>query len=108
MKLSRLLDLLDNWAKWMKQDNHKLGYPSQINYFSTGGASTLETFNEMIDESEYKNIKIIDACIHSLETEQKKAIYAKWLNEKKPMYYDLKLDLAMDNLMTMLSRRIFA
>ena len=31
-----------------------------------------------------------------------------WLGGKKPMYYERDLDLAMDNLLTIVGRRIFA
>ena len=40
--------------------------------------------------------------------EQKQAIYARYLNEKKPIFYEVKLNDAMDNLLDIAGRRILA
>jgi hypothetical protein len=54
------------------------------------------------------NIRTLDAIIHSLDQGQQQAIYAKYLNGKPPLAYQWQLDMALDNLLTISSRRINA
>tara|TARA_R110002020_G_scaffold219343_2_gene427221 strand:- start:191 stop:514 length:324 start_codon:yes stop_codon:yes gene_type:complete len=107
MRIDRLMVLLEDWSKWMKHDSHKLGYPSKSLGITSGGESS-EAFDDMVLEADSKNTKTINAIINSLPREQREAIYARWLGSKKPMYYELKLELAMDNLLTIADRRIYA
>lgn len=106
MELNRLLELLDKWKLYMRSDNHKLGYPSKSIGMSSGGASG--SFDDMYDEVEDDNIRTVDAVIHSLPKDQQQAIYARYLKTKKPLYYELKLEMAIDNLLTIVGRRIGA
>jgi hypothetical protein len=108
MEINRLLVILDDWAKWMKFDNHRLGYPSKSSFLTSGGESSHDAFKHMIEEADKENVKTMNAIINSLEPEQRKAVYARYLKEKKPMYYEVKLNLAMDNMLTMASKRIYA
>jgi|TARA_R110000772_G_scaffold196360_3_gene307124 hypothetical protein len=108
MRIERLMVILDDWSSWMKSDNHKLGYPNKVSYMSSGGESTADVFEDMVGKTDNENVKILNACIHSLDKEQREAVYARWLGSKKPVYYELKLDLAMDNLLTMVGKRIYA
>ena len=108
MEIGRLITILEDWSRWMKHDSHKLGYPSKTSYLSSGGESTSDAFEHMIDRADKENVKILNACIDSLNVTQKKAIYYKWLGGKKPMYYERDLDLAMDNLLTIVGKRIYA
>ena len=98
MQINRLIVILEDWARWMKSDNHKLGYPNKSSYFSSGGESTADVFEHMVDETDNTNVKILNACIESLNAPQKKAIYYRWLGGKKPM----------DNLLSIVGRRIYA
>ena len=88
----------------MRHDNHKLGYPSKSIGMSSGGASG--SFDDMYNEVEDDNVRTVDAVIHSLPKDQREAIYARYLKTKKPMYYEKHLELALDNLLTMVGRRI--
>jgi len=106
MEMNRLLELLDKWRLYMKSDNHKLGYPSKSIGMSSGGASG--SFDDMYDEVEDDNIRTVEAVIHSLPKDQQEAIYARYLKTKKPMYYEMKLELAIDNLLTIVGRRVGA
>jgi hypothetical protein len=106
--MNRLLDLLDKWKLYMKSDNHKLGYPNKSIGLSSGGESSYDVFDEMYESSELENVKTLDAVIHSLNQEEQKAIYSRYLNTKKPMYYEIKLQIAIDNLLQIVSRRIGA
>ena len=62
----------------------------------------------MYDEVEDDNVRTVDAVIHSLPKDQQEAIYARYLKTKKPMYYEMKLELAIDNLLTIVGRRVGA
>jgi len=106
--MERLLSILEDWALFMKQDNHRLGYPSKSIGMSSGGESTSESFAEMCSAQDMSNIRTIDAIIHSLPKEQQDAIYAKYLDAKKPLAYEWNIDMAYDNLLTIASRRINA
>lgn len=108
MQINRLLELLDKWKLFMRSDNHKLGYPSKSLGMSSGGESSYDAFDEMYENVEFDNIRTVDAVIHSLPKDQKDAIYARYLNTKKPLYYEIKLQLAIDNLLTIVGRRIGA
>jgi len=102
------MNILEDWSKWMKIDNHKLGYPSKTSYLSTGGESTVDAFENMVEKADEEAIKILDVCIDGLPNNQRQAIYCRWLGGKKYMYYERDLNLAMDNLLTIVGRRIYA
>jgi len=76
ISMERLLSILEDWARWMKSDNHKLGYPSKSIGMSSGGESTSEVFEEMCSAQDMSNVRTIDAIIHSLDSSQQQAIYA--------------------------------
>ncbi len=50
----------------------------------------------------------IDAIIHSLDSSQQQAIYAKYLGAKPPLAFYWQLEMAYDNLLTIAGRRINA
>lgn len=102
------MTILDDWSRWMKVDKHGLGYPSSTSYFFTGGESTAEVFEDMVSKTDMNNIKIVDAVIDGLPDTQKSAIYYRFLKGNKPMFYEKNLDLAMDNLLTIVGQRIYA
>jgi hypothetical protein len=108
IRIDRLMQILDDWALWMKSDNHRLGYPSKSIGLSSGGESTVDSFDEMINIQDLSNVHVVDSVIHSLPGEQQDAIYHRYLHSKKPLAYEYKLDLAMDNLLTIVSKRINA
>ena len=108
ISMERLLSILEDWALWMKTDNHKLGYPSKSIGMSSGGESTSEAFEEMCSAQDMSNIRTIDAIIHSLDKTQQDAIYAKYLGAKPPLAFFWQLDMAYDNLLTMAGKRINA
>ena len=108
MKINRLMTILEDWSRWMKVDKHGLGYPTSTSYFSSGGESTAEVFEDMVSKTDMNNIKIVDAVIDGLNKNQKSAIYFRFLGGKKPMFYEKNLDLAMDNLLTIVGQRIYA
>jgi len=108
LRIERLMVLLEDWSVFMRHNNTRLGYPSKSLGMSSGGGQSSEVFEDMCDKADHENVKTLNTLIHSLDKEQREAIYARWLHSKKPLYYELKLDLAMDNLLTMAGRRIHA
>lgn len=108
VRLDRLKVLLDDWAAWMKVDSHELGYPKKSVLLSSGGESSHEVFEHMIEAIDNKNVATVDACIDSLPTNQKRAVYAHHLRLKKDKFHERDYSLALDNLLTIVGRRIFA
>jgi hypothetical protein len=108
ISMERLLSILEDWALWMKSDNHRLGYPSKSIGMSSGGESTSDAFEEMCSAQDMSNVRTIHAIIHSLEKPQQDAIYTKYLGAKPPLAFYWQLDMAYDNLLTIAERRINA
>jgi hypothetical protein len=106
MQLGRLLCILDDWAKWMKKDSHRLGFPTKSSFLSSGGESSHDAFEEMINKADKHNVITVNAVVNSLPKAQRQAIYARYLKDKKPMYYEKHLELAIDNLLIMVGKRI--
>lgn len=107
LPISRILYLLDAWAKWMRFDNHRLGFPSKSIMMSTGGSSE-NVFEEMVDESDKRNVIILDAIITGLPVEQREAIYFKHLGAKEPFASEFKYQDALESLDKLASKRIYA
>lgn len=108
MRIERLQSILDDWALYMKSDNHKLGYPSKSLGMSSGGESTEDEFESMLSAMDLTNVRIIDAIIHDLPKQQSEAIYARYLGAKKKALYEWHLNHAMDNLLVIADRKINA
>lgn len=106
MELDFLLNILDNWALWMRSDNHRLGYPKKSILLSSGGESVEGVLDDMMQEMDLKHVEIIDALIEDLPKDLKMALYARYLRSKKPMYYEIKLNEAIDRLLQLAESRI--
>ena len=104
----RLLAILDDWALWMHTSTHKLSYPSKSLGMVSGGESTTDAFQDMCSAQDMTNVRTLDVIIHSLPKEQQEAIYARYLDAKKPLAYPYKLEIALDNMLTISSKRINA
>jgi hypothetical protein len=72
----------------------------------SGGESTTDAFEDMCSAQDMANVRTLDAIIHSLPKEQQDALYCKYLKSRKPLAYEYKLEIAMDNLLTIASKRI--
>jgi hypothetical protein len=44
MTIDRLLDILEDWKKYMHQPQNKLGYPSKSSCIITGGSCGIDAF----------------------------------------------------------------
>lgn len=106
MKIERLMDILEDWSKWMRSDDHGLGYPKKSAFLQSGGESTEGAFEDMVEKMDLRQVITVDAIIEDLPIDQKRAIFARFLQSKKPMYYEKLLEMAMDNLLTIASRRL--
>jgi hypothetical protein len=109
MQIDELKHLLDLWVRYMRNDKAEiaeLGYPKKSAFLATGGESTNEVFEEMFQASEMKKVEVLDAVIHSLDPQQVKAIYHFHLKTKPPVYVELKYEHAIDNLLTIVGRRL--
>ena len=109
MQLDELKHLLELWVKYMRSDHieiAELGYPKKSAFLATGGESTNDAFEQMFHASELKKVDVLNAVIHSLDPEQVKAVYHFHLKTKPPMYVELKYQHAIDNLLTIVGRRL--
>lgn len=77
--LERLDWLLGNWADYMKQPSHKLGYPSKSLFLATGGGSSDDEFDAMCDEVDANCAQSLDSIIDSISQPQRTAINHVWL-----------------------------
>ena len=108
MHIDRLKQILDDWARWMHTPSNRLGYPSKSLGMISGGESTSDAFEEMLSEMDMTNVRTIDAIISSLPSDQKDAVYSRYLKTSKYDDYEYQLSLAFDNMLSMASRRIVA
>ncbi|NBW28894.1 hypothetical protein EBR37_00735 [bacterium] len=108
MHIDRLKQILDDWALWHKTPSHRLGYPSKSLGMISGGESTSDAFEDMVGQMDMTNVRTIDAIIDSLPSKQKEAIYTRYLKTRKSLNYEHELEMGIDNLLTIASRRIVA
>jgi hypothetical protein len=100
------MELLEDWARWMRHEPNKLGYPSKSSTFSTGGESTNSSFEDMVESQDEQVMNTINAIVHSLDTQEISAVYARYLRTKKPFYYELKLQLAIKKMLELSEKRL--
>lgn len=106
MQLDRLEYLLENWAHYMRQPSHKLGYPSRSLCICSGGAASDDAFESMCDDMDTGHAITLDAMIDSLPPAQSCAIHHKWLHAVYKMRdIEAAYMMALDNLMMMADRR---
>jgi hypothetical protein len=103
--MTSLISWLTLWSRWMQINEEKTGYPKKSLVLSCGGASSVDAFEIMADESDLKVLEEIDAIIDSLLKSQKQAIYANYLKEQQPDNYEHEFEMAMDNILTIATRR---
>jgi hypothetical protein len=75
-----LMRHLANWADYMKQPTHKLGYPSQSLCMNGGGGSSDDEFEILCDEVDTRCAKIMDGIIDSISMPQRVAVNHVWLH----------------------------
>ena len=64
------------------------------------------SFDDMIEEADSEIVRTINSCMESLNTEEVNAIWARYLNTRKPMYYELKLMAGLEKLKEMVETRV--
>lgn len=87
-----LMRHMANWADYMKQPTHKLGYPSKSLCISSGGGSSDEEFNILCDEVDIRCAQIMEGIIDSISLPQRVAVNHVWL-QVKHCYPTQELDL---------------
>jgi hypothetical protein len=103
MNKDLFLEYMDMWARWMRSEDNKLGFPRK----SLGiNMSSSTSFDDMLDEADNQIIQVINSSMDSLSSIEIDAIWARYLKTKKPMYYEVKLDLALEKLMDIVESRI--
>jgi hypothetical protein len=80
MTEQRLAWHLANWADYMKQDTHRLGYPSKSIVLASGGGSCEDEFEIMCNEVDIKCAQSLDSIIDSITKPQRIAINHVWLH----------------------------
>lgn len=106
MTEQRLAWLLGNWADYMKQDTHRLGYPSKSVMLASGGGSCDDEFEIMCEEVDIKCAQSLDSIIDSITKPQRTAVNHIWL--KVEYHYptqDLDLAEAYDNITRLCIKR---
>jgi len=106
MELERLQDILEDWAKWMRKDDTKTGYPYKSVGLASGGESSHGAFDDMLKDMDLDLVHKVNAMINSLDIQEQNAIYARYLKSKKPFYYELKLQYALQNLLKLAEKRL--
>lgn len=110
MILARLHECLEIWRDSYKHQNiekeFQLGYPSQSLVLCSGGASSVDTFDNMCDELDAKTAIAMDAMIDSLKFPHRDAIRHQWLGEaKKWPTHEMDYADALDVLMRLAEKR---
>lgn len=77
-----LMRHMANWADYMKQPTHRLGYPSKSLCISSGGASGEDEFDIMCEEVDIRCAQIMDGIIDSISMPQRVAVNHVWLHVK--------------------------
>lgn len=107
MDIDRLLQILDDWAHHCKSYHpaRKLGYPTHSTALVSGGESTSGAFEQMCDDVDMRNVKAIDSMIDSLNENQAQSIRARFLQDRKPMFYETHLSFALNQLCKLCDKR---
>jgi hypothetical protein len=105
MQLDDLLLVLEDWSKWMRHDEHGLGYPKKSSVIISGGESSFDAFEIMAHEMDLYLVEVVNAIIDGLEQDLRNAIYARYLNGNKPLYYEMKLQLALEKILSKAQKR---
>ena len=74
---------LIEWARWMRADHAEINSmcglkPSSVG-FLTGGASSADTFDHMVEQADLTTIEIIDTCVRALDGQHYGALHNQYL-----------------------------
>lgn len=110
MTLSRLYWYLENWRDYYKTNDvareMQLGYPKESLMLQSGGASSVDAFDEMCDAMEVQLAITFDALIDSLKFPHRDAIHHQWLgNAKCWPTHEMDYSDALDRLMRLAEKR---
>jgi len=102
-----MMELLDEWAKWVKSyKDEGLGYPKRSVGISSG-SSQYGAFEAMCDHADEHQMKIVNTGVYDLAPEEQSAIFWRYFKQKpKPMYYEFKLQMAMEHLYKKIAEKL--
>jgi hypothetical protein len=60
----------------------------------------------MLKDMDLDLIHKMNAMINSLDIQEQNAIYARYLKSKKPLYYEIKLQFALESLQILADKRL--
>lgn len=72
-----LVDLLDDWARWMRSGDDANGYPDKSAGFSSGGLKSFEDLEDQVDGVKWVTITTI---VNDLPELPKRAIFYQFLS----------------------------
>lgn len=103
-----MVELLDEWARWVKSyKDEGLGYPKKSVGISSGGVSQYGAFEALCDQADENQMKIINTGVYDLSPEEQNAIFWRYFKQKpKPMYYEFKLQMAINHLYEKISEKL--
>lgn len=97
---------LDNWARFMRVNKLRIGYPTKCLGFETGGSAGVEEFDHLADKCEITAAAEFDACVESLKPPRRCAIHHTYLGSKYTHTdLDMNLACAIIDLVTLSRRR---
>ena len=74
---------LIEWARWMRADhaeiNSMCGFKPSSAGFSSGGMSSADTFDHMVEQADLMTIEIIDTCVRALDGQHYGALHNQYL-----------------------------
>lgn len=75
---------LKEWARWMRADHAEIesmtGFRKSSAGFASGGLSSGETFDHMVEAADLRTIEIIDTCIRALDGQHYGALANHYLS----------------------------
>ena len=71
------------WASWMRADHAEIesmcGYPSSSAGFSTGGGSSGDAFDHLVEWADGRMIGLVDSAVRQLDGPHYCAVANRWL-----------------------------
>ncbi len=75
---------LREWASWMRADRFEIarsvGFSNRSAGFATGGSSSEDAFDHLVDAEDMKVIYLIDRAVRGLDAPHYGAVVNRWLN----------------------------
>ena len=74
---------VQSWANWFRADHKEIeamvGYPTKSAGFWSGGSSSADSFDEMVEAEDLKCVLLVDRCVRDLDGQHYAAICNHYL-----------------------------